>query len=147
MAGGNEGHGDFLADQVLGRIDPGAFAGDQGFGGADLGGDEEGFHRQLAGRGGGQRAGTEVADLHVTGGDGGDHIGAVVEFAPVDAGLAGLFITTVDLGHLGRVDGGLVGDGQVGSLGENGGTGQRQGGKQAQWGEEGHVALLAGSGG
>ncbi|MNT31870.1 hypothetical protein D3C72_1677250 [compost metagenome] len=130
MAGGDERHGDFLADQVLRRLD--AVAGDQCFTGANLRGDQEGLDRQLAGGCGGQWAGAQVADLHIAAGYGGDHVGTVVEFAPVDAGLAGFFIVAIDLRHLGRVDGGLVGHGQVGSLGQPAGAGEGQGGEQAQ---------------
>ncbi len=81
----------FLADQVLRSLDSGTVASDQRFGGTDLGGDEEGFHRDFAGNCRGQGAGTEVADLHIAGSDGGNDVGAVVEFAPVDVGFGGFF--------------------------------------------------------
>ncbi|MNJ52488.1 hypothetical protein D3C81_1601140 [compost metagenome] len=142
MTGRNERHGDLLADQVLRRIDPGTFAGHQGFSGADLGSDQKGFHRQFAGRGGGQGAGTEVADLHVARGHRSDHIGATVELAPVDAGLAGFFIVAVDLSDFRRIDGGLVGNGQVSRLSEPAGASQGQGGEQAQRSMQGHGELL-----
>ncbi|MCY1456267.1 hypothetical protein D9M71_734750 [compost metagenome] len=138
MTGGDERYGDLFANQVLRRVDAGAIAGDQGFGSANLGGDQEGFHRQLAGRGRGQRAGTEVADLHIAGGHGGDHVGAAVEFAPVDVGFAGFLVGTVDLGDFRRVNGGLVGHRQVGRLGKPAGAGQGQGGEQAQGSMQGH---------
>ncbi|MNF75025.1 hypothetical protein D3C76_1080210 [compost metagenome] len=138
MAGGNERHGDFLADEVPWRIDPRAVAGYQGFGGADLGGDQEGFHWQLACGCGGQWAGAQVADLHIAGGHGCDDFGATVEFAPIDTGLAGFFVVAVGLGDLRRVNGGLVGDGQVGGLGKEARTRQGESGKQAQRGRHGH---------
>src|SRR5690606_30132127 len=84
VAGGNERHGDLLADQVGRFLDTAAIACNQRLGGADRRGDEGGLHRQLPGGGGRQRAGADVADLHVTGGDRGDHLGAAVELAPVD---------------------------------------------------------------
>ncbi|MOA04472.1 hypothetical protein D3C78_1240290 [compost metagenome] len=131
VAGGYKRHGDLLADQVLRGLDPGTVAGDQGFGGADLGGDEEGLHRDFAGDGRGQRAGTEVADLHVTRGDGGDDIGTVVEFSPADIGLGGLFVGAVSLGDFRRVNGGLIGDGEVGRLGKKTRGSQGRGRQQA----------------
>ncbi|MNZ71475.1 hypothetical protein D3C78_898390 [compost metagenome] len=131
VAGGYKGHGDFLADQVLRGLDPGAVAGDQGFGGADLGGNEESFHRDFASDCSGQGAGTEIADLHVAGGDGGDDIGTVVEFAPADIGLRGLFVSAVGLGDFRRVNGGLVGNGDVGRLGKESRGSQRCGRQQA----------------
>lgn len=136
MAGRNERHCDLLADQVLWGLD--AVAGHQRLAGADLSGDQEGFHRQLAAGSSGQRAGAQVADLHVAAGHRSDHIGAVIELAPVDAGLAGFFVVAIDLGHLGRVDGGLVGDGEVGGLGEPAGAGEGQGSEQAQWSVRDH---------
>ncbi|MNL52242.1 hypothetical protein D3C87_1754010 [compost metagenome] len=111
-------------------LDPGTVAGDQGFGGADLGGDEESFHWHFAGDGGGQGAGAEVADLHVARGNGSDDIGTVVEFAPADIGLGGLFVSAVSLGDFRRVNGGLVGDGEVGRLGKK--TRYRQGSGRQQ---------------
>lgn len=130
MPGGHERDGDLLADQVLRRLD--AVTGHQRFTRANLGGDEEGFNRQLAGGGSGQRAGAQVADLHVAAGHGSDHVCAVIKFAPVDAGLAGFFVVAIDLCHFGRVDSGLVGHCQVGCLGQPAGAGEGQGGEQAQ---------------
>ena len=136
MAGGNEGHGDFFADQVLRAVDPRTVTRHQGFGAADLGGDEEGLHRDFTGYRGGERAGTEVADLHVAGRDGGDDVGAIVEFAPVDLGVGGFFIGAVGLGDFGRVHGGLIRNGHVRRLGKQAGTGQGQCGQQAQRGQQ-----------
>ncbi|MNI52588.1 hypothetical protein D3C76_975750 [compost metagenome] len=89
------------------------------------------MHRDFAGDGRGQRAGTEVADLHVTRGDGGDDIGTVVEFAPADIGLGGLFVGAVSLGDFRRVNGGLIGDGEVGRLGKKTRGSQGRGRQQA----------------
>ena len=110
----------------------------QGFSAADLGGDQEGFHRYLAGDGRGQRARTEVADLHIARSDGGDDVGAVIEFAPVDLRLRGFFISAVGLGDFRRIDGGLVGHGHIGSLGEPAGPGQGQGRQEAERSREFH---------
>ncbi|MNI41593.1 hypothetical protein D3C73_958500 [compost metagenome] len=90
------------------------------------------MHRDLAGDGGGQGAGAEVADLHVTRGNGGDDVGTVIEFAPVDIRLGRLLVGAVGLGDLGRIDGGLVGDGQVGRLGKQTRCGQRSGRQEAK---------------
>ncbi len=132
VPGGHERHGDLLADQILRGINAGAITNHQGLGGADLGGDEEGFHRDLAGDCGRQWAGAEVADLHVARGDGADDIGAVVELAPVDLGLGGFFIGAIGLGDFGRVDGGLVSDGQVDRLGKKTRCGQGGGREKAK---------------
>jgi len=132
VTGGHERHGDFLADQILRRLDAGAVAGDQCFGGADLGGDEEGFNRDFAGDGCGQRAGTEISDLHVAGSDGRDDVRTVVELAPADVGLGGFLVGAVGLGDFCRVNGGLVGDGEVGGLGQETRSSQRGHGQQAK---------------
>src|SRR5690606_32824441 len=139
VAGGHERYGDLLADQVGGFLDTAAVACNQRLGGADLRGDEEGLHRQLAGGGGGQRAGADVADLYVTGSDSGDHFSAAVELAPVDLGVGGLLVGTVSLGNLGRIDGGLVGNGEVGGLCNQGRARQGQCGQHAAHeGKRGH---------
>ncbi|MNL05601.1 hypothetical protein D3C87_1262090 [compost metagenome] len=132
VAGGYKRHGDFLADQVLRGLDPGTVAGDQGFGGADLGGDEEGLHRDFAGDCRRQGAGAEVADLYVAGSDGGDDVGTVIEFSPADVGLGGFFISAVGLGDFRRVHGGLVSDSDVSRLGKHTRRSQRSGSQQAK---------------
>ena len=43
----------------------------------------------MAARRGGERAGADVADVERARGDGGDHVGAAVELAPVDLGPGG----------------------------------------------------------
>ncbi|MCY1181893.1 hypothetical protein D9M73_224260 [compost metagenome] len=102
----------------------------------------------MAGGGGCQGAGADIADLHVTGGHGGDDFSAAIELAPVDLGFARLLIGAIGLGHLGRVDGGLVGDGEVRGLGAQGQAAKGQCRQQAT-GKQGrdHGVLLNGLGG
>ncbi|MCY1457336.1 hypothetical protein D9M71_746290 [compost metagenome] len=98
-------------------IDATAVAYHQGFGGVDLCGNEERDNRQIARRRGGQWAGAEVADLHITGGDGGDHFRATVETSPVDFFANGFFIKAIGLGDFAGVDTGLVANREVRRMG------------------------------
>ena len=60
-----------------------------------------------------------------------DSFGAAVEAAPVDFLADGAFIVAVGLGDLGRIDTGLIGDGQVCSLAERGERSSGHGREQA----------------
>ncbi|KPX26889.1 Uncharacterized protein ALO72_04988 [Pseudomonas syringae pv. delphinii] len=132
VAGGNVRHGNLLADQVLGGIDPRAIARNQCLGSTDLSGDQEGLDRQFARGGRSERARAEIPDLYVARSDGSDDVGPVVELAPGDFRVSGFFVGIVGLRHLGWIDSGLVGNRKVGCLCEEGCASQRQRRQQAQ---------------
>lgn len=136
----DEGYGDLLAGEIRRLVDAGAVTDDQLFGIADQGGDQHRLDRQAAAGGSRQRARADIADLDVAGGDGGDHLGARIELAPVDLPGAGLLVEAIGLRDLGRLDHGLVGDrhlvGRQGRQGQGKGCGtQRKGCKAARKGK------------
>ena len=116
MRGGNEGCGDGLADQILRGIDAAAIAHHQCFGGVDLCRNNERHDRQITRGRRRQRAGTEVADLHVARSNGCHNFRAAIEAAPVDFLADGFLVDAVSLRDFARIDTGLVTDGEVGRL-------------------------------
>src|SRR5471032_632099 len=113
MRSGNEGRGDGLADQILRFINAAAVSHHQRFGSVDLGGDNKSDYRQIARSGGCERAGAQVANLHVPGGDGGDHFRATVKPAPIYLLADNCLISAICLRYFARVDTGLVADREV----------------------------------
>ncbi len=85
--------------------------------------------------------------MQVSGGERGDHFRTAVEAAPVDLLPDGFLVQAIGLGHLGRVDAGLVADRDVGGLGGDGKAGKGQGCHQAVQGIRAfHRANLGGNG-
>ncbi|MNI84752.1 hypothetical protein D3C73_1416810 [compost metagenome] len=108
MGCGNERRGDGLADQIFRFLDTTAIAHHQGFGGVDLRGNEERDNWQIARGSGGQGAGAEVADLHISRSNGCNNLRATVETPPVDFLANGFFVEAIGLGHFAGIDTGLV---------------------------------------
>lgn len=124
MGGGNKRHRNALADQILRAFD--VIFHHQRFGAAELRGDEEHFDGEFLAGGHRQWAGTDIADLHIAGGQRAQHAGAAVELTPVD-GRAGLFGEAVfRLRHLGRLRRRLVRHGHVHRVGAGRAERQRQ---------------------
>ena len=89
----------------------------------------------------------DIADIERARSDGGDHVGAGIEFAPVDRRHPlRLLVYAVGLRHLGRLDHRLVadGDGQVVGLGRSEGKYDRQhgGGEEETASAEGHGFIV-----
>ena len=88
----------------------------------------------MAGGGGAERAGAQIGDMHVAGGQRGQHFRAALELAPLQRPADGFFIQAVGLGHFGGIDPGLVADddGRLGGVcrqgeGQAGETERQQG--------------------
>ena len=111
VGGRHERHGDLLADQIGGFQHRAVLPDHQRFGFTDQAGDQESLDRQLAGRRGGQRARSDITDLHVAGGHRGDHLGTGIELAPLDSADR-LLECACRLRLFRRLDRGLPGDGQ-----------------------------------
>ena len=102
------------------------------FSAADLSGYQKGFDRDVTGDLRGQRAGTKVADLHIARRDSGNDVCAVIKLAPLDGGVDGFLVSAVCLSNFCRVNGGLVGNGEIrGGLCEETGSCQGQSSQKA----------------
>lgn len=80
--------------------------------------------------------------MHVARGNGGDHFRAAVEAAPVELLADDFLVGTVGLGHLGRVDAGLVAEGDIGLGGASDADQGKRGQQAARGTDVFHVELL-----
>ncbi len=124
VGGGGKGHGDALAGQGRRGSEPGLDH--QRFRVAELGGEQKHLDGHLLVDGHRQRAGADVADLHVAGGERPHHAGAAVELEPLHRGAAGAGKGVVGLSHLGRFGRGLVGHSNVHGPGLQAEQGERR---------------------
>ena len=109
----NERDSNLLALQISDRFNACTIACHQSFGFADQADDKECLDGQLPAGGGRKRTGADVSDVDRARSDRGDDIGTGVKLAPVNCRAELLFIQAIGLRNLGRLNHGLVSDGDL----------------------------------